>query len=141
MPVLILSMHDESLYAERVIRAGARGYISKNESSARVVDAIRRIIAGELYVSPEIMTRILLKMQGGGSVARSDVETLTDRELEVFHLVGYGRSTREIASALNLGETTVETYKARIKEKLGIKHASELCQRAVQWISERATEA
>lgn len=124
-----------------MIRAGARGYVSKNEAASKVVDAVKKVIAGEIYVSPQIMTRILYKMQGSSSGEVTDVEALTDRELEVFHLVGNGRNTREIATLLNLGETTVETYKARIKEKLGIRHAPELCQRAVQWLSERSAQS
>lgn len=141
LPILILSMHEESLYAERAIRAGARGYVSKNEAASKVVDAIKKVLGGEIYVSAHIMTRILYKMQGSNAGPAADVEALTDRELEVFHLVGCGKNTREIAALLNLGETTVETYKARIKDKLGIRHAPELCQRAVQWLSERATSS
>ena len=140
LPVLVLSMHEETLYAERSLRAGARGYIMKSEASSEVVAAIRRVLAGEVYVSNRINSRILSRMahapRDGGPTG---LASLTDRELEVFELVGSGRNSREIAVALHLGESTIETYRARIKEKLGLRNAAEMYQTAARWVLERAS--
>ena len=135
--VLVLSMHDEELYAERALRAGARGYITKNEASSEVVKAIRQVMAGELYASHSVTSKLLARV----SHKRADnnvgtVSTLADRELEVFQMLGRGRNTREIAQNLNLGESTVETYRARIKEKLGLRSSADLYLRAGQWVRE-----
>lgn len=133
--VLVLSMHDEELYAERALRAGAKGYITKNEASTEVVKAIRCVMQGEVYASKQMTARLLERMthrRAGSDII--GMETLADRELEVFQMLGRGKSTREIAQTLNLGESTVETYRARIKEKLQLRSAAELYLRAGQWV-------
>ena len=135
--VLVLSMHDEELYAERALRAGARGYITKNEASSEVVNAIRQVMAGGVYASTPVTTRLLTRAGQKRVESSSDgVTGLADRELEVFQLLGKGRSTREIAQSLNLGESTVETYRARIKEKLQLRSSADLYLRAGQWVRE-----
>ena len=135
LPVLVLSLHDESVWAERAIRAGARGYVMKKEASESVISAIRNILDGRIHVSPDMMAHLLDKFQVNpeGSGAPT-VEVLTDRELEVFRLIGSGLATREIASRMNLGIKTIGTYRDRIKQKLCIKNAAELTRRAVLWI-------
>ena len=137
IPVLILSMHDESLYAERALRAGARGYITKNEASAKVMTALRQVLAGEIYVGTKAATKILGNLshasQGG-----SDVERLTDRELEVFEKIGRGRTTREISIQLGVGAATVETHRSRIKERLQLENGAQLQREALRWV--QATE-
>jgi DNA-binding NarL/FixJ family response regulator len=138
MPVLVLSMNAERLYAERVLRAGAKGYISKQESPANVLAAIRKVLAGGIYVSDLISGTILERLgRGEQAVGVSGMDLLSDREMEVFELVGQGLNSREISGLINLGPTTVDSYRARIKEKLGIKNAAELYQRAAQWVTER----
>ncbi len=132
-PALVLSMHDEALYAERSLRAGAKGYITKYEPSARVMAAIRQVLAGEVYVSSKVASKILTGLSGG-SRKLTGIEQLTDRELEVFELIGRGRSTREIGARLHLGSTTVDTYRARIKTKLQIENSSQLMHEAVRWV-------
>jgi DNA-binding NarL/FixJ family response regulator len=135
--VLVLSMHDEELYAERVLRAGARGYITKNEASTEVIRAIKRVMTGEVYVSKNVTSRILERMAAkGGPAQTTGVESLADRELEVFQLLGKGKNTRQIAEDLGLGESTVETYRARIKDKLQLRSSAELYLRAGQWVRE-----
>jgi DNA-binding NarL/FixJ family response regulator len=134
LPVLILSMHDESIYAERALRAGAQGYIMKQEATEKVLVAIRRILAGEIYVSERIANRMLQRYIGSrGSSGPSSVADLTDRELEVFRLIGEGHSTRRIAEDLHISVKTVESYQAHIKEKLSLRNARELVQHAIQW--------
>ncbi len=132
--ILVLSMHDEQVWAERAIRAGARGYIMKKEASDNVIIALRNIRAGKIHVSASIMDRLLdrLQMQSDGP-ATPTVDMLTDRELEVFRLIGAGLSTREIAEQMKLGVKTIGTYRDRIKQKLGLKSAAELIRRAVLW--------
>lgn len=137
LPVLVLSMHEESLYAERVLRAGARGYIMKSEASSEVVKAIKKVIEGDVYLSGKMTAQVLDRMSHRRNVATKSVEMLTDRELEVFQLIGSAKTTREIARQLVLGETTVETYRARIKEKMGLRNAMELTQAAARWLVER----
>jgi DNA-binding NarL/FixJ family response regulator len=138
LPVLILSMLDESLYAERALRAGARGYIMKQEATERVLVAIRRILDGEIYVSERMGNRMLHQFVGVGQVEqRSPIANLTDRELEVFRLIGEGRGTRQIAEELHISVKTVESYQAHIKEKLTLKNARELVQRAIQWVADK----
>ncbi|MBL9133251.1 MAG: response regulator transcription factor [Verrucomicrobiaceae bacterium] len=133
--VLVLSMHDEELYAERALRAGAKGYISKNEASTEVIKAIRAVASGEVYASRHMTARLLERMtQKRAAQPLAGMETLADRELEVFQMLGRGKSTREIAQMLNLGESTVETYRARIKDKLQLRSAAELYLRAGQWV-------
>ena len=132
--VLILSMHDQFLYAERALHAGARGYIMKQEAMEKVVTAIRQVLAGKIYLNEKVKDQILFNLAdrpaGNG---RSPMERLTDRELEVFRMIGKGFSTREIASNLHLSIKTIGTYRERIKEKLNLKHANELVRHAVHW--------
>ena len=134
LPVLVLSLHDESVWAERAIRAGARGYVMKKEASESVTTAIKNILQGKIHVSPDMMAYLLNKFQGtpGGQSAPT-VDILTDRELEVFRLIGSGLATREIAARMKLGIKTIGTYRDRIKHKLCIKNAAELTRRAVLW--------
>ncbi len=135
MRTLVVSRHDEALYAERAIRAGARGYVMKLEAGERIVKAVRRVLGGGIYVSEEINERLLLGLAAGRpKMAESPLELLSDRELEVFELTGRGRGTREIAERLYLSVKTVESYRARIKDKLNLKTAAELMQHAVQWV-------
>ena len=135
--MLVLSMHDESLYAERVMRAGARGYITKQEATRNILVAIRRVLNGEVYLSGKaaatVIAHLTAKPGAGGSIA----DVLTDRELQVFELTGNGLSTREIAEHLHIDVKTVETYRIRIKEKLGIRASSELLQLAIRWSHNR----
>jgi len=134
LPVLILSMLDESLYAERALRDGANGYIMKQEATERVLVAIRRILSGEIYVSDRMANRMLHRFAGGNPAGPvSPIAGLTDRELEVFRLIGEGHGTRQIAEQLHLSIKTVESYQAHIKEKLALKNGRELVQRAIQW--------
>jgi DNA-binding NarL/FixJ family response regulator len=133
LPVLILSMHDESIYAERALRAGANGYIMKQEATEKVLVAIRRILSGEIYVSDRIANSMLQHYVRGNPTGHSSIADLTDRELEVFRLIGEGQGTRQIAEALHLSVKTVESYQAHIKEKLSLRSARELVQHAVQW--------
>ena len=138
IPVLILSMHDESLYAERALRAGARGYITKNEASAKVMTALRQVLAGEIYVGTKAATKILGNLSQA-SQAGSGVERLTDRELEVFEKIGRGRTTREISIQLGVGAATVETHRSRIKEKLQLENGAQLQREALRWVQATAT--
>ncbi len=133
LPVLVLSMHDETLYAERVLRAGAKGYITKSEASAKIMTALRQVLAGEIYLSSKMATKLLGQIAGGTDAAIG-LDRLTDRELEVFNLIGRGQTTREISEALSLGGATVETYRARIKEKLQLENGARLQQEALRWV-------
>jgi DNA-binding NarL/FixJ family response regulator len=134
LPILVLSMHDESIYAERALRAGANGYIMKQEATEKVLVAIRRILRGEMYLSDRVTSKMLQQYVRGSSTARqSPVADLSDRELEVFRLVGEGHGTRQIADELHLSIKTVETYQAHIKEKLSLRNARELVQHAIEW--------
>ena len=132
--MLVVSMHDESLYAERVIRAGALGYITKQEATRNILVAIRRVLAGHIYLNERIATHIIRRLATEtGPVATSPAELLADRELQVFEMAGRGMNTREIASRLQIAAKTVETYRARIREKLKLKDGSELLQVAIAW--------
>ncbi len=133
LPVLILSMHDEQNYAERALRAGANGYIMKQEATDKVLTAIRRILDGQIYVSEAIASRILRQLSVGESPGESPIAKLSDRELEVFRLIGEGRGTRQIAEDLNLSIKTVETYEAHLKDKLSLGNGRELMHYAIQW--------
>ncbi len=137
VPVLILSTHEESLYAERALQAGAKGYINKHEASATLLMAIRQVLDGKVYLSPEMTTAMLGRLSGQSSPKPSGMEALTDRELEVFQLVGKGYNSREIAVQIHLGESTVDTYRSRIKNKLKLRNSAELYTRAAQWVQER----
>jgi DNA-binding NarL/FixJ family response regulator len=133
IPILVLSMHDESLYAERALRAGAKGYISKQEPSERIMSAIRQVLRGETYLSPPMTAKIVRTFSNGPNHI-SGIAGLTDRELEVFELIGRGQTTREIGAKLHLGASTVETYRARIKTKLNLENATQLSHEAVRWV-------
>ncbi len=136
LPVLTLSMHDEAVYGERALRAGARGYIMKQEATEKVVTAIRRVLAGEVYVSDGMAAKMVSKLVGGVSKRpESSVESLSDRELEVFRMIGEGFSTREMAEKLHLSVKTIETYRAHIKDKLALQDASELLRSAIHWVN------
>ena len=132
LPVLVLSMHDESVYAERALRAGANGYIMKQEATENVLVALRRVLRRELYVSDRIASAMLRQIASG--VGRPDpMARLSDRELEVFRLIGEGHGTRRIAEELHLSVKTVESYQAHIKDKLGLQGSRDLVQRAIEW--------
>jgi DNA-binding NarL/FixJ family response regulator len=132
--VLVLSMHDESLYAVRALRAGAAGYIMKQEATEKVLTAIRQVVTGEIYLS-ERMEKKMMHQLVGGRIARtgSPIEDLSDRELEVFGLIGQGHGTRQIAEELHLSIKTIESHRAHIKDKLNLRNATELVQHAIQW--------
>jgi DNA-binding NarL/FixJ family response regulator len=135
MPVLVVSMHDESFYAERVIRAGALGYIMKSEAYQNIMQAIRKVLAGEIYLSNEIRNRIIKKLlKGQAGSEHSLLDGLSDREAQVFQLVAEGNRTSVIAEKLNLSSSTVDTHYAHIKQKLGLKDTTELVQFAVNWL-------
>lgn len=134
LPILVLSMHEETVYAERALRAGANGYIMKQEATEKVLVALRRILGGGLHVSERIASQMRNPLAGGsGKPARTPVASLSDRELEVFRLIGEGRGTREIAARLDLSIKTVESYQAHIKAKLALHSSRELVQYAVEW--------
>jgi len=134
LPVLILSMHDETIYAERAMRAGANGYIMKQEATEKVLVAIRRILQGDVYLSDRLTKAMLQQMVHGSSPSKgSPLLNLTDRELEVFRLIGGGHGTRQIADELHLSVKTIESYQAHIKEKLALRNARELVQHAIEW--------
>ena len=138
LKILVLSTHDESLYAERALRAGARGYVMKQEATKHVMAAIRHVLGGGVYLSERMRNHLLFNVVGGLSAAvTSDLHQLSDRELEVFQLIGEGRTTAQIGASLHLSVSTVETYRAHIKEKLRLRNATELVQRAVDWIRTR----
>ncbi len=135
IPILVLSMHDESLYVERVLRAGARGYIMKQEGTEKVVTAIHRILGGDIYVSEAMEKKLLRTFQESRPETSSpSVERLSDRELEVFRLIGQGYGTRQIADTLHVSVKTVNTYRQHIKEKLKFETGSELLRHAIQWV-------
>jgi RNA polymerase sigma factor (sigma-70 family) len=132
LPVLVMSMHDESLYTDRVLRAGGRGYICKQEGGEKLIQAIRRVLQGEIAVS-EKMTGRLLEKFSGRKVIESPLENLTDRELEVFQLVGQGKTMNEIGAELHLSPKTIEVHRSRIRQKLRIASAAELVSYAARW--------
>jgi DNA-binding NarL/FixJ family response regulator len=138
IPILVLSMHEESLYAERALRAGATGYITKNQGADEVLAAIRRVLTGEIYLSDK-MTSVFLRSltTAGAKSTPRPVDRLADRELEVLELIGRGYTTRQIADRLQLGAATVDTYRARIKEKMNFRNAAELQHFAVRWVREQ----
>lgn len=141
LPVLVLSMHDESLYAERVLRAGGQGYLMKHEGGERIIAAIRQVLSGKIFLSDSMSNRLLGQLAGrrSGPGAGPSVERLTDREFEVFQLIGQGRTTRDIASHLRVSVKTVEAHRVNIKQKLGVQTAPELIRFAVRWVETRAT--
>jgi len=136
--VLVLSMHDESLYAERALRAGAKGYIMKEEASKEVLKAIHRILSGEIYLSEKMAAKMLHKLADGKNTSDAVPEgALSDRELQVFELIGRGHGTRQIADELHISAKTVESYRAHIKVKMNLKNAHELTHHAVQWVERK----
>ncbi len=137
LPILALSMHHESVYAGRAIRAGAKGYITKKQATKKVIEAIRTVLEGRLYLSEEMKDKLLYNIVGDKELGTggSPVDRLTDRELEVFSLLGQGRRTRQIAEQLYLSVKTIETYRSRIKEKLNLSSGSELLRHAFQWVN------
>lgn len=138
IPVLVVSMHDESLFAERALRAGARGYIMKQEAIEKMMEAIHKVLRGELYVSDRVSANIVKRfVDGKAEGVSSPEELLSDREMEVFQLIGQGFGTRQIADQLHVSVKTVETYRANIKVKLNLKNATELMKHAVHWIEVR----
>lgn len=136
--ILILSRHEESIYAERALRAGAKGYVMKFEASEVLLKGIRKVLNGSLFVSDEISEKLLLNaLQGKKEFRSSPVELLSDRELEVFELIGKGMSSSEIAAKLHLSPKTIETYRSRIKDKLDIRNSTELIFSAVKWVESK----
>ncbi|HWD19477.1 MAG TPA: response regulator transcription factor [Verrucomicrobiae bacterium] len=131
--VLALSMHDESLYAERALRSGARGYIMKRETTGRVITAIREVLEGKMCVSPGVSQAMAAKFASGRPLDVTPVELLSDRELEVFEMLGQGLGTRKISEMLDVSLKTVQAYCARAKEKMGLKNATELLSEAIRW--------
>jgi len=141
LPVLVLSMHSESFYAERVLRAGARGYVTKEDNGQNVVDGIRRLLQGEVYLSEKVASRILCKLVGGKPISnKPSIECLTDRELQVFEMIGAGLGTREIAEELHLSVKTIESHREHIKDKLRIDNATSLLKQAIQWAQWERTD-
>jgi len=137
--MLVSSMYDESLYAERCLRAGAMGYINKQEMSDKIIDAIRQVLAGKMYLSAHMTERLVQRAVGAPhELPQSPIETLSDRELEIFKLIGNGMTTRHIAGALHLSVKTVETHRENIKAKLNLPNSAELSRAAVQWVLENA---
>lgn len=137
-PVLVLSMHSETLYAERALRAGAKGYLSKLEPPCEVARAIRKVADGGIYVSEPVSTTILGRLGRSEEVRPpSGMDLLSDREIEVFHLFGLGLNSREISAQIHLGVSSIDSYRSRIKEKLGIRNAAELYQHAARWVAEQ----
>ena len=137
--ILVSSMHDESLYARRSLRAGALGYVSKENAARQIIDAIHRVLTGRIYLSERTSELLLSQFLGQeDEFGHHSVESLSDRELEVFRSIGQGLTTREIATRLNLSVKTVETYRQRIREKLAIRNGAELARRASQWVLEES---
>ena len=138
LPVLVLSQHDETLYAERALRAGARGYVMKEEATEEVLNAMRTILKGELYVSRKMSVVVLKKLVGSPSATSGrQIERLSDRELQVFQMLGSGMSTRQVAAQLHLSFKTVETHRENIKHKLGLRDSAELVRHAAHWVQRR----
>jgi DNA-binding NarL/FixJ family response regulator len=132
--ILVWSMYPEILYAERALRAGAQGYLNKGQATHHVLEAIRAILQGKVYVSGELADQLLQRALGKKLEERSPIDSLSDRELEVFQLIGAGMTTESIAKKMHVSPKTVETFRARIKEKLGLTNMTELIQRAAQWV-------
>jgi len=135
LPVLVVSMHEESLYAERALRAGAMGYVMKNEPAKTVTAAIHSVLSGEMFLSRKMSSSVISRfMRGQTEEPMSPIETLSDRELEVFRMIGQGKGTRQIAQDLNVSIPTVQSFRNRIKEKLHLKAAPELALHAIHWV-------
>jgi DNA-binding NarL/FixJ family response regulator len=131
--MLVISLHDEKVYAERALRAGAKGYVMKSEATQKVLTAIRKVLDGEVYLSDQMHDQIVERFTGGQKGEGSPIDVLSDREFEVFQLIGSGLQTSKIADQLSLSVKTIETYKSHIKTKLGLDSGTELMQRAVEW--------
>ncbi len=141
LPVLVVSRHDEDLYAERAVRAGARGYVSKVAGGRQIVAAVRRVLRGGLHLSEDLKDRLLFSAATGGKgLALSPLQTLSDRELEVFEMTGHGIPTREISDRLHLSVKTVESYRSRIKHKMGLTSGIELMKHALAWVEGEGSE-
>jgi DNA-binding NarL/FixJ family response regulator len=139
--VLVISMHDESFYAERVLRAGGRGYVMKQEGGKKIMEAIRQIATGQIFVSEKMSAKILELFSGRrAEEAKSPVESLTDREFEIFQLIGHGKETKELADELHLSPKTIEVHRANIKSKLKLKSMGELIRYAVRWVESEKRE-
>jgi DNA-binding NarL/FixJ family response regulator len=140
IPILVWSMHSESLYAERALRAGAMGYITKEHATDKIIAAIRRVLDGKVYLSDSLAESLLNRAVGKGrsAVEQSPIDILSDRELEVFQFLGQGLDTQQIAERMHISPKTVETYRARLKEKLNLTSGSELLRKAMQWVLESA---
>ena len=138
LPVLVVSMHEESLYAERALHAGAHGYVMKQEPAKTVKVAIRKVLGGDIHLSEKMATSLLGKLMRGGQdePLGSPIEKLSDRELEVFRMLGQGKMTRQVAEELSLTIATINSFRNRIKEKLGLKNSAELVLHAIQWTRE-----
>lgn len=133
--VLVVSMHDENLYAERALRAGAQGYVMKQEASDQIIPALEKILKGELHLSAAVKDKILHRfVNNGGEKPVSAIESLSDREMEVFQLIGNGHSTRQIATRLNLSTKTIDSYREHLKIKLSLTTGSDLVRHAIQWV-------
>ncbi|HEX3816804.1 MAG TPA: response regulator transcription factor [Chthoniobacterales bacterium] len=137
LPVLMVSMYDEALYAERALRAGARGYVMKREALDCVLGAVRSVLDGEIYISPTMSKRMIFDHIHSSGEARTAVERLSDRELEVFQLIGEGQDMHEIARNLHLSKKTVEAHRSNIKEKLGVMSARDVVRYATQWVGQQ----
>jgi len=138
LKMLVVSIQDERLYAERVLRAGASGFITKDATQAQLIEAIRSVLKGQFYASASIVQRLIQSVRAPFRVESSPLEALSDRELAVFEQIGKGVGTVSIAASMSLSVKTIETYRARIKAKLNVTSSSELVQHAVQWVLERA---
>jgi DNA-binding NarL/FixJ family response regulator len=134
--ILVWSMYPETLYAERALRAGAQGYLNKGRATHHVLEAVRTILQGKMYVSGELADQLIRRVVGRKSEGRSPIDNLSDRELEAFQMIGDGLATESIAEKMHVSPKTVETFRARIKEKLGLNNMTELIQRAAQWVVE-----
>ncbi len=132
--LLVVSMHDETLYAERSIKAGGQGYIMKEEASERLVDAMRTVLDGRIYVSTKVSARLVEMLSGTAPLSLSPLDRLTDRELEVFRLIGQGKASREIAKQINISARTVDAHRSHIKEKMSYPDGSTLVAQAVRWV-------
>jgi DNA-binding NarL/FixJ family response regulator len=133
---LVWSMYDEEVFAERALRAGAMGYVNKKEPVGNVVQAIRQVLRGEMYASPQVTNALLRRVGGRAPLDEDPIRTLSDRELQVFQMLGHGMTTKEIAAKLELSPKTVDSHRENIKSKLDVRHATDLNRRAVQWVLE-----
>ncbi|MCX7016629.1 MAG: response regulator transcription factor [Candidatus Sumerlaeota bacterium] len=138
--MLVWSMHDESLFAERALHAGALGYLNKKEAAETILEAIRQVLAGKVYLSPRMTERVMQRLMQGKPADGLPTDALSDREMEVFELIGRGMATREIAESLHLSPKTIEAHRDNVKKKLGAETNAELVRRAVQWVLQDSQE-